>query len=275
MPGLTLHPNSSFAPCVPSFHRMETLKTLIGLLAMPIPVALLLTVLGVLVLLLRGRKTGATLLVLAPLLIGLAAWGPVADSLLAPLERAHPPLETVPENPDIAAVVVLGSGYYPEMPLPITSRLNDSSVVRLAEGIRLYRQLDGSVPLLVSGGSRVDMEPSSTGYAQAARALGVPPEDILELNWPSDTAQEAYGAWELLGEGATVILVTSASHMPRSVRHFRQVGLNPIPAPTRHKAGMPTRRNLAYWIPTASNLRKTERALYEYMGMVSLRLDHR
>ncbi len=267
-------PHAPSASRVPLFHGMETLKALVGLLAMPIPLTALLAVFGVCALALGIRRTGQTLLVLAPLVVVLAAWGPVADRLLAPLEQAHPPIETAPDRDDIAAVVVLGSGYYPQMPLPVTSRLNDSAVVRLTEGIRLYRQLT-DVPLLVSGGSRVELEPSSAGYAAAAIALGVPAESIIELNWPADTAQEAYGTRELLGQGATIILVTSASHMARSVRHFRHVGLNPIPAPTRHKVGMPTRDSLAYWIPTAGNLRKTERALYEYMGMVSLRLDHR
>lgn len=253
---------------------MGTLKAIVGLLVMPVPVALLLLLLGVIALLFRRRKTAVSLLTLAPLVVVTAAWGPVADRLLGPLEHAHQPLDALSPNADIAAVVVLGAGYSPNLPLPVTSRLNDSAMVRLAEGIRLYRQLD-DVPLLVSGGSRVGLEPSAAGYAEAARALGVPDEDILVLDWPLDTAQEARGTLELLGEGASVVLVTSASHMTRSLRHFRQVGLNPMPAPTRHKAGIPTPDSFAYWVPSATNLRKTERALYEYMGLQAVRFDHR
>ncbi len=253
---------------------MTTLKTLVGLLFMPIPIALGVTLLGLLLLLLGRRLIGAGMLVLAPLLVALASWGPVADTLLGRLERAHPPLLDASPYTDVAAIVVLGSGYYPNDRLPITSQMSDTSLVRLAEGVRLYRQLQ-DVPLLVAGGSRDDALPIADGYSRAARALGVPEDDVLEMDWPVDTAQEAYGTVQMVGQGATVIVVTSASHMRRSIRHFRHVGLNPIPAPTRHKAGMPGDASLQYWIPGSVHLRKTERALYEYMGLIAYRLDHR
>ncbi|MCC5809406.1 MAG: YdcF family protein [Ectothiorhodospiraceae bacterium] len=253
---------------------MSTLKTLVGLLFMPVPLALGVMLLGLVFLLLRRRLVGTGMLVMAPLLVGLASWGPVADSLLHRLERAHPPLLDASGLEDVQAIVVLGSGYYANERLPITSQMTDTSLVRLAEGVRLYRQLQ-DVPLLVAGGSRDDAPPIADGYVRAARALGVPEDDLLQMDWPVDTAEEAYGTVEMMGEGATVIVVTSASHMRRSIRHFQHVGLNPIPAPTRHKAGMPGEASVAYWIPGSIHLRKTERALYEYMGLIAYRLDHR
>ncbi|NLY59529.1 MAG: DUF218 domain-containing protein, partial [Gammaproteobacteria bacterium] len=47
----------------------------------------------------------------------------------------------------------------------------------------------------------------------------------------------AYAAAAVLGEGAQVLLVTSASHMPRAMRHFQNAGLRPIAAPTHYLAG--------------------------------------
>jgi uncharacterized SAM-binding protein YcdF (DUF218 family) len=94
------------------------------------------------------------------------------------------------------------------------------------------------------------------------------------LDTPVDTAQEAYAVRDVLAPGERFLLVTSASHMPRSVRHFQRAGLEPIPAPTRFKTGNRSGSMLAFWLPSAQHLRKTERALYEYMGLVALEWDH-
>ncbi|ABM61563.1 hypothetical protein, partial [Halorhodospira halophila] len=55
------------------------------------------------------------------------------------------------------------------------------------------------------------------------------------------------------------------------MRHFEAAGLEPIPAPTRHKTGVEARDESSYWVPSAKALRMTERALYEYMGLVAAR----
>ena len=66
---------------------------------------------------------------------------------------------------------------------------------------------------------------------------GVPAELILVLDEPLDTAQEARAVRAALGGGSPLILVTSAAHMPRAMRHFQAVGLDPIPAPTQYLTG--------------------------------------
>jgi len=69
--------------------------------------------------------------------------------------------------------------------------------------------------------------------------------------------------------------VTSASHMRRAVRHFERAGLQPIPAPTGFKTGGDRLNTPSYWLPSAGNLRKTERAVHETLGLLALELDHR
>nr|WP_043739215.1 hypothetical protein [Thioalkalivibrio nitratireducens] len=59
-----------------------------------------------------------------------------------------------------------------------------------------------------------------------------------------------------------------------AVRHFERAGLAPIPAPTGFKTGSERVRTLAYWLPSAGNLRKTERAVQETLGLLALELDH-
>ena len=101
------------------------------------------------------------------------------------------------------------------------------------------------------------------------------PARIVVLDTPVDTAQEAYAVRDVLADGERLFLVTSASHMRRAVRHFERAGLTPIPAPTGFKTGSEGVRTLSYWLPSAGNLSKTERAVHETLGRLALELDHR
>jgi uncharacterized SAM-binding protein YcdF (DUF218 family) len=250
------------------FDTLFLLKKIAAVLLMPLPLALLLVVAGGLLLVLRYRRNGGLLLGLGVLVVFLAAWGPVADALLGSLERRHPPVLDARPYEGIVAVVVLGCGFNPAASLPITSQLTDSALIRLNEGIRLYRQLPGA-RLVLAGGPVFDSGAAAHGYAEAARALGVKAKDLVLLDTPRDTAQEAVAVRELLGGGQPLLLVTSASHMPRAMHLFQKAGLTPIPAPTRHKSLREDRSHLTYWVPSALHLRKTERAIYEYMGLLA------
>ncbi|MEE9555831.1 MAG: ElyC/SanA/YdcF family protein, partial [Candidatus Adiutricales bacterium] len=65
-----------------------------------------------------------------------------------------------------------------------------------------------------------------------------------------------------------VILVTSASHMPRSMALFEKQGMRPIPAPTNFLAVKRSeKRKLKDFLPTAGAAFKTERAFHEYLGL--------
>ena len=144
--------------------------------------------------------------------------------------------------------------------------------------MRLARALP-DVPLLLTGADRRgEIPPVAWGYAQAARELGIAPARLQVLDTPVDTAQEARAVRAaLVGTGAArprLVLVTSAAHMPRAMRHFQAVGLDPLSAPTQHLAGRASGRRLSDWLPSATNLRKTESALHEYLGLLAWRWDH-
>jgi len=65
--------------------------------------------------------------------------------------------------------------------------------------------------------------------------------------------------------------VTSANHMPRAVAVFNKQQLNPIPAPANFLVKiLPNREPKLEF--TAGNLYKTERAMYEYLGLAWYKL---
>lgn len=254
----------------------DVLKSLSAQLLMPLPVSLGLVAVGWLLLCWRQRKRwGAMFAWLGLTVLFLASWAPVAERLLAPFETRYPALLNVPQGSSVAAVVVLGNSWQPDAPVSSVVKLSESSALRLMEGIRLWRELP-EVPLVVSGASRNALEaPIAQGYAEAAQALGVPQKDLQVLDWPTDTGQEAQAVRELLGEGASILLVTSASHMPRAMRHFQAAGLSPIAAPTHYLTQFNSPDSIRYWVPSASHLHKTERAIYEALGNLMVKAEHR
>lgn len=253
---------------------MHLIKSLVANLAMPLPLTLLLLLAALLLWAGRRRRMATVTATAAVGLLLLASWAPVADALLGSLERRHDPVLDARGHMPFGHVVVLGSGHHADPSLPITSELSDSAVIRLVEGVRLWRQVP-ETRLVLTGGSFSGQESSARGYARLASTLGVDALSMDVLEMPLDTAQEAMAVAELAGAGARVLLVTSASHMDRAYRHFRRAGLDPIAAPTRHKSRREDRERWSYWVPGSTHLRKTERAIHEYLGRVSLYLDHR
>ena len=253
---------------------LDIIKPIVGAFSAPLALALLLLLLGGSLLMLRRPILGRSLLVFALAFIFLAGWHPMAERVLEPLEWSYAPLLDTDALSGVSAVVVLGAGWRSEWQAPASIRLGETSALRLLEGLRLIEALP-EARLLVSGASRNrDRLPVALGYAEAAQALGVDPSRIVVLDTPVDTAQEAYAVRNALGEGERFLLVTSAAHMRRAVRHFERAGLDPIPAPTHFTTGTRPVYTLSYWLPSARNLAKTERAIHEHLGLVALSLDH-
>jgi uncharacterized SAM-binding protein YcdF (DUF218 family) len=81
-----------------------------------------------------------------------------------------------------------------------------------------------------------------------------------------DTKDEARLIKDMVGN-ESFFLVTSASHMPRSVALFKKEGMNPIPAPTDHRIKERQRLSPGMFFPWAGNLIKAELAVHEYLGL--------
>ncbi len=246
---------------------MYLMKQLVGALANPLTIALLIAGAAA-ICRVRGRSRIASWLLFSAAAIGyLGAIGPVGNALLGPLERWHPPLREEQLLPGVRHVVVLGSGYSPRDELPVTSALDEAGLVRIVEGVRLTKWLD-SAHLVVSGGAPPGLAPSAAGYAQLARELGVSDALLIVLDESLDTGDEARDVVEAIDE-EPFLLVTSAFHMPRAMKLMQRAGARPIPAPTGHLI-RPSDGDWRDLLPTSYGLRKTELAMHEYLGLAAL-----
>jgi len=92
--------------------------------------------------------------------------------------------------------------------------------------------------------------------------IGIP---VILLLGTQDTQEEAQAGKKLLGD-KPFILVTSASHMPRALNFFNNEGLDPIPAPTNHLAGIQHPNYTKFFSSDA--LEKSRIAFHELLGLV-------
>jgi uncharacterized SAM-binding protein YcdF (DUF218 family) len=240
------------------------IKQLVAAAVTPFVCALFICLAGILARISGWRRTAATLWTVAALLVYAAAISPVSNALLAPLEGRYPPLADI-RGLAVSDIVVLGSPYQPRGGIPITAALGDDGLMRIAEGVRLLRQVHGA-RLIVSGGASENQRAAAVGYAKFAVELGVDPESIVKLDKSLDTKEEAESVFALLGK-SQFILVTSAYHMPRAMRLMQLAGADPIPAPTGQLATRHMDFGARAWIPSSTSLRRTEHAIHEYIGL--------
>jgi len=178
----------------------------------------------------------------------------------------YPPLVDTASLQNVKWVVVLGGGQISDEELPANSQLGGTSLARLVEGVRIHRELPGST-LVFSGGAVFDPVPEAETMAAAAHDLGVDVDRILMETDSRDTAEQAKMLRFIVKE-ERFVLVTSAHHMPRSVRLFEHVGLKPIPAPTDYISKQSRTISPFDFFPRASALSTVEAALHEYLGLL-------
>jgi uncharacterized SAM-binding protein YcdF (DUF218 family) len=108
--------------------------------------------------------------------------------------------------------------------------------------------------------------------ARVATILKIDRNDIILETSSQDTKDEALKIKKVVGSDRFV-MVTSASHMPRAMALFQKQGMNPIPAPTdfwvkTSQQGI----HPGSFYPRADGLRKMERVMHEYLGLVWAKL---
>lgn len=236
---------------------------------------------GALLWLWRGRsRWAAGCISLSLLLLLLGGNKDVSNHLVKSLEWQHlPPTEM----PTAEAIVVLGGAIKPASsprPWVDVSEAGD----RLLHGVRLYQA--GKAPLLIFSGGRIDWQdggpPESDDMAQMAMAMGVPATAIVQDPTSLNTYQNAVNVKKILEEQGLnqVLLVTSAMHMPRSLKIFQRQGIDTIPAPTDFMVTVDTLQEtrstlegrVLGLIPDAESLHYLTKALKEYIGTQVYRL---
>jgi uncharacterized SAM-binding protein YcdF (DUF218 family) len=240
---------------------MFELKKLIASVLMPFPLFMIAILIALWIWHRGNPRSAKRLIVGSSAWIVLLSYPPFAALLLKPLESTHPKID--PDHHQSRYIHVLGSGHVSNPDLPLSSELGLVSLARVNEGVSLYRSRPG-MKLIFSGYGGDDPISNARKNARMAIALGVDPEDIIILETPKDTHDEAIEAKKIVGN-EPLILVTSASHMVRASLLFRKNGIAVVEAPTDFQV---KKRDDLFQFPSSVGLIRSEAAFHEYLGLL-------
>jgi uncharacterized SAM-binding protein YcdF (DUF218 family) len=188
----------------------------------------------------------------------LFSYPPFSNMLVEKLENRY---EKYNYDQNITYIHVLGGGHTTDKTQPVSSLLSDASTKRVLEGVIIHKNTPNS-KLIFTGYEGYTDTPTAYMNAQLALALSVKKEDMIINPLPKDTHEEAEFSKTIIGK-EKFVLVTSASHMPRSMMLFKSMGLNPIAAPTYFK-----KSDTITYIPSTTSFENSRMAIHEYLGIL-------
>jgi uncharacterized SAM-binding protein YcdF (DUF218 family) len=240
------------------------LKKIVSVVIMPINIVILLLLLALLLYKKHPKKSVRSVLMATAILI-LSAMPPVSDTLMSSIENNYSPYTKGSLAVDY--IVVLGCNHTNNLDLPVTSQLASCSLQRMVEALRVYK-LHPEARIITSGFADVNSLSNAETVKRSLVSLGVPAQKVITENFPKDTQEEA----QLIAprvQGSTVILITSASHMPRAINYFQAQNIFPMAAPTgfwvKNTGGDKAWR---YYLPDSKSLQQTTIAWHEIVGSI-------
>lgn len=217
-----------------------------------------------------SQKRMSRIVFLASAVLLLVCSLPVSSHfILASLENR--PGGNLDSTPSAPAIVVLGGGlaYANGRSGPVDIGPHSD---RLWMAFELYRA--GKSPLiLISGGSGSGTTAESLLAARVLRAWGVDPSAILTEEQSRDTHENAVFSQRILAARGIdrIILVTTATHMPRASATFRRTGLTVFPVPTDFITGGEDQGLVLSLLPSSGALADSAGALKEWLGIAGYR----
>lgn len=219
----------------------------------------------------RFARGGRRLVVLAA--AGFFVFGvlPVGAFMLRALEDRFPAPPA--DMPAPAGIIVLGGGVN-----EVVTRLRgpvelSGSGDRMTEAAILARRFPQARLVFTGGSAAVFGSPYREAHAarQLFLGLGLPPEQLVFEDESRNTFENAIFTRDLVKPkaGERWLLVTSASHMPRSVGIFRKAGFEVTPYPVDYNT-LGTPGDFSLFPPdVGAGLGATARAVREYIGLLA------
>lgn len=216
----------------------------------------------------RGWGRGLVLLSFASL--WLLSTEPVRDLLTEPLEFQYSVLDMSKVKTDGTAIVLLGGGIYENAPeYGGRDELGRYAMMRTvyAADVALKTGLD----VYATGGKPLTQadEPEGEIMRHWLLKFGVSERYAFSENAANNTWENAAYMKKLLYKKGvnSVILVTSAWHMPRAVWCFESQGFEVVAAPTDYLTEQEA-YDLRSYLPHWTVLNDSGQALHEYLGLI-------
>ena len=234
---------------------MFVIKKIVSAFLLPPGIFILLLTGAGAVLWMRKKKAGGIFNLAMAALLWLLATVPVADRLMAPLERPYADFK----KPAGDVIVLLGGGIAEGVPdfsgkgAPSADMLS-----RIVTAVRLQRQID--VPIIVSGGKVYQNISSEAGIARRILTdLGVSEKKIIVEENSRDTFDNARYTREICRDRGfeRPIVLTSAYHLRRALYLFEKAGLTVTAFPADFQTAPDRRYGWQDLLPSTGSLDST------------------
>jgi uncharacterized SAM-binding protein YcdF (DUF218 family) len=225
----------------------------------------------------KKRRFAKVIMIIAFLVIFIGGNRYFSNALTRSLEWKYPSFKGAAS---VDLIVVLGGGTEPMLdPRPITEV--NAAGDRIIYAAKLHQDYPDA-KILLSGGD-IDFLDQSSGtpaqdMAELLKLMGVPEASIILQDQSQNTYEDALFSCEKIKAAGykNVLLVTSAMHMPRSVKLFGKQGCQVIPAPTDFGITQTAWEKLWHpsveeffinLVPSYTNLSSVTKSMKEYLGM--------
>lgn len=255
------------------------LKKIISQFLMPMPLVCECLLLGwILYRFTRYKKTGTFFTLLSLVLFLLFGYG-FGRTYLYNLERRYPAFDPTLQQCEVlrgTPIVVLGQGMPEKSDLPVRYQNNPVFERRLLEGVRVAKLIPES-RLVVSMAGDASERVKKAALDDYVQQLNFPTNRVFMFTTARDTSDEAKLAKQILAAEHnsqltthhSLILATSASHIPRAIKIFRKSGLEPIPSPCDYVELQPPEFKTKWPylpLPSGRNFDLSNTAVHEWMG---------
>lgn len=210
---------------------------------------------------------------LATFILFISSLPVVSDALLGSIEGDYPQ-RSIQQYQEHDAILVLGGGLRVPSKPSVDVQFNNATD-RYWLAAKLY--LAGKAPnIMIAGGNVFDQQGVLSEAEYAADLLqqwGVPKQAILIEKNSRTTEQNFKNISQFFPKKASkVLLVTSASHMRRSVWLAKQAGLNVTAAPADVLVRDTNRPAVFNYLPSVAALNNTTIAFHEIYGLAFAKL---
>ena len=243
-------------------------KTL-GVLVLPTNFLIVLALVGALLTATRFARAGRRMMIAAIVLLAVAAFSPLGNLLLYPLESRFPQADTAQGAPD--GIVVLGGPIDADLSVAHGMPVITSSPDRIVAAAALAHKYPNA-RIVFSGGSSslISNEQREADYAAALfESLGIDKTRLIMDRDSRNTYENAVFSKKLAAPkaGERWLLVTSAFHMPRAIGLFRKVGFAVEPYPVDWRVGRGA-DVLAFTQFSLDGLLRTDVGVREWLGLI-------
>lgn len=247
---------------------INQLSSFLVLMIVPLNLALFLLGLGIVFYLFRIRRFALLLILLGALWLG--AWSlPITSIKVGSFLEEQYAVSSVDELPNADAIVVLGGNTGGNRRNWFAAEIDSGSAHRRVDTAKALYQAGKAPKIIVSGGANEGDISEARGMEFALRNLGVPADAIIREDFSRTTRENALFTQRTMASHQihSLLVVTSALHMPRAMGVFNHLGISAVAAPNPPQIVLPKDDpDFNPFLPNLRALAASRSIIKEYLG---------